>query len=406
MDKHPIPESLLAKLTPLEQLSDAERAYLLKFCRMDTIPPGKRLPAKNAASWFSFVIDGRMDLIRDGAVVDHIDMNSDSSRALEPVFATKDGEGVEFALATTPVKLLSVRRKAVLQLLDKGYEIEEEALFEGENEMLVELYESIQSNQLNLPTMPDVAVRIRMLSENPDVGINEIAKVAQTDPYLAGRLIQAANSAAYRGSQTIGTVREAITRLGLKRSTTLALGIAMKTAFVSKSPAISNSLQKNWEISVEVSALAHVIAKHTGKIDSERALLAGLVHRIGAIPILGYAEQSGWDETRTKQAMLRFSAMLGTLLLKNWSFDKEIIHAVEICGQWGRNSDENVDLGDVIIAARVYANIRSPEPEDFPDIDRVPAFGRLGLGTLESDRTLLILEEAADEIAGIREFLS
>lgn len=406
MDKHPIPESLLAKLTPLDQLSDAERQYLLKFCRMDTIQPGKRLPAKNAASWFSFVIDGRMDLIREGVIVDHIDKSRDSSRALEPVFATNDGERAEFALATTPVKLLSVRRKAVLELLDKGYEIEEEALFEGANEMLVDLYEKIQSNQLNLPSMPDVAVRIRMLSENPDVGINEIAKVAQTDPYLAGRLIQAANSVAYRGSQSIGTVREAITRLGLKRSTTLALGIAMKTAFVSKSPTISNSLQKNWEISVEVSALAYIIAKHTGKIDPERALLAGLVHRIGAIPILGYAGQNGWDEARAKQAMQRFTVMLGALLLKNWSFDEEIIHAVEICDQWDRNSDESVDLGDVIIAARVYANIRSPDPEDLPDIERVTAFSRLGLGTLESDRTLLILEEAADEIAGIREFLS
>lgn len=397
---------LLAHLIPLDGLSDADRAELLKRARLDSIEAGKRLPARNGERWSSYLIEGSMDLVGQGAVVEHLDPELDPERVRHPVFADDAAERVEHAVTTTPVQLLSISRAAIQELIDAAYDVDEASINDVEGGLLAQLYQAFHNGQMKLPSMPEVAVRVRMLAEDPDSGIGDIAKIIQTDPSLAARLIQAANSAAYRGSRPVESIRDAVTRLGLKRASSLAMSIALHGAFKSHSQTISQHMRKSWDLSVEVSALAYVIARHIRHIDPDRALLGGLLHRIGAVPILLHLESLPATEEEIERALQRFTPMIGGLLLKEWGFDREFIRTAEEAEHWERDDDTKADLCDVVIAARLYANLRSPDPLPMPEITEVPAFNKLGLGALESDRTLQVLEDAAEEIASIREFLS
>ena len=50
---------------------------------------------------------------------------------------------------------------------------------------------------MNLPCFPDVVMRIRKALAEPEVSLTEIVKIVGTEPRLAARLLQAANSAAF-----------------------------------------------------------------------------------------------------------------------------------------------------------------------------------------------------------------
>lgn len=402
----PIPDlsdDQLAQLIPLDGLPPADRLALLQRARLDAIDSGKRLPARNSARWTSYLIEGAMELVGRGEVLERLDPELDPERVRSPVFP--DDDGIEYAATTAPVKLLSISREALQERLAAAYEVDEASINDIENDLLAQLYQAFHTGQIKLPGMPEVAVRVRMLADNPDTGIADIAKVVQTDPSLAARLIQAANTTAYRGARPVDSVRDAVTRLGLKRSSSLATSIALHGAFASHSAAIDRHLHASWGLSVEVSALAYVIARHGRRIDPDRALLGGLLHRIGAVPILLHLESLPATDEQIERALQRFTPMMGGLLLKEWGFERDFIQTAEEAEHWEREHGPDPDLCDVVIAARLYANLRSPTPRPMPEITEVPAFGKLGLGALESDRTLQVLEDAAEEIAAIREFL-
>ena len=401
-----ISPQLLASLSPLDRLPDAERRKLLPHVRVDTLAKGQKFPGRNARSWLSYVLDGDMEIVRHGATIRRLRAEPDGGEVRSPVFGMDD-EMADHALCLSPVRLLSIRKQPVQALLqEQPYQVEETPLAPGEASLLARIFPALQSGEIKLPSMPDVAVRVRLLAQDEGTGISEIAKVVQADPAIATRLIQAANSAAYRGAKPVDTIREAITRLGLKRSANLALGLAMHSAFSSRVPMIAAQMRKNWELSVQISASAYVIARHTRLMDPERALLGGLVHRIGAVPILQYAQDLAADETEIEQALQRYTPLFSGILLKHWEFDPEFVTAAEESGQWQRDPGPRPDLCDIIHVARLYANLRSDTPEPLPEPAQVPGFGKLGLGDPDSARALQVLEEAAEEIASIRAFLS
>lgn len=57
-----------------------------------------------------------------------------------------------------------------------------------------ELVQAIERDQLVLPTLPEVALRIREAAENPDISIAELTREISTDTALSARLIKVVNS--------------------------------------------------------------------------------------------------------------------------------------------------------------------------------------------------------------------
>ena len=69
--------------------------------------------------------------------------------------------------------------------------------------ILADLESALDADQLELPTPPEVALRIRDEAESISVTGNSLAKVIGVDPGLAASLLRVANSALFRGVNAI-----------------------------------------------------------------------------------------------------------------------------------------------------------------------------------------------------------
>ncbi len=186
---------------------------------------------------------------------------------------------------------------------------------------------AIENNELILPTQPEVAVRIRECVEDPNVTPDKLAHVISRDPALTAKFIQIGNSPLNRGSVSINSLPNVINRLGFKYICNIATGLAMEQIFQATNDNIDTLMHEAWASSSYVAAHAHVYAKRFSKVPSDTALLAGLMHLIGVLPILVYAQEN--EELAENKELLRklikeHHVTLSELILKSWQFPDDI----------------------------------------------------------------------------------
>ena len=153
-----------------------------------------------------------------------------------------------------------------------------------------EIFEAIDSDQLVLPTLPEIALRVRDVANDPDASVKLLADTISTDAALTARIIKVANSPLFRAPREIEDLNMALSRLGMQYTCNLATGLAMEQMFQATSDMVDKRLREVWSRSTEIAGICHVICKHKTKLRPDQAALAGLIHQIGVLPILSYAE--------------------------------------------------------------------------------------------------------------------
>ena len=78
-----------------------------------------------------------------------------------------------------------------------------------------------------LPMLPDVAMRIIDLSNDPDLYASKVAEVISTDPVLSARLLQVSNSSMFPFRREITNLNEALAILGVQLTMSIAVGFAI-----------------------------------------------------------------------------------------------------------------------------------------------------------------------------------
>ncbi len=104
--------------------------------------------------------------------------------------------------------------------------------------LLDALIQRIESKGLNLPTLPDVALQVRSIAEDPDSSAQDLAGAIARDPAIAARLVQIANSPLYRGLNEITSLPQIVTRLGMRTISQLVVSISMQQSFRAHTPVI------------------------------------------------------------------------------------------------------------------------------------------------------------------------
>ena len=192
-----------------------------------------------------------------------------------------------------------------------------------------EVLSAIESGKLELPTLPDVAIKIRELIDDPNVSADQLVNLLSADPVVSAHIIKAANSAA-AGGLRVDTLREAIARLGYRMLRNLVMSVAVGNIFKASSPIIDRHLKRLWEHSRVVAANSFVLALHQKHLKPEQAMLAGMVHNLGALPLCIYANRfhPRLEQAALEELVRRFSTRVGVALLHNWHFPPEIIEVV------------------------------------------------------------------------------
>lgn len=125
-----------------------------------------------------------------------------------------------------------------------------------ENALYTILIEKIKQDALVLPTLPEVALKVRRLADDPDVNLGQMGKVIAQDPALSLGMIKVANSPLLGRAIKVETVNQAVTRVGLRQIKSIATAMALEQVFVSKNKIVSMYLKKSWEKTIDVAAVA------------------------------------------------------------------------------------------------------------------------------------------------------
>jgi HD-like signal output (HDOD) protein len=275
-----------------------------------------------------------------------------------------------------------------------------------EQESLVEqLRDDIDNDRLILPTLPEIALKVRDALQDPDTDARRIAALISQDAALSIRLLQVANSASYRGPKPFDSVQAAVTRLGLSLVRSLVTSLAMKQLFQATSTALDRAFREIWDQALQVSAISRVLSYSVRHIDTEQATLGGLIHNIGALPILARIEASfgfAADELGIQELVAAASPEVGRRVLEHWEFPDGLIAIPEGCLNLAYDPGPRVELVDIVIVARLQHIAARADPESWRSWHEVPAFAKLGIDT---EVEQIDLEGGAEELAEARALL-
>lgn len=249
------------------------------------------------------------------------------------------------------------------------------------NKVSQDISKALETDQLVLPTLPEVALRVREVAEDPDAGIDDLGKVIGSDAALTARLIKVANSPLLRGNKEITDLKMALSRLGMEYTSNIATGLAMSQMFQATSDLVDKRLRDVWTRSSEIAGICHVLCKHRTRLRPDQATLAGLVHRIGVLPILTYAEENPAllrDSFTLDTVIDQLNGPIGDKILAHWGFPEALIHVPSQHMQFNRTTNEP-DYADLVTVAMLQSYMGSNHPLAQVDYASVTAFARLGL---------------------------
>jgi HD-like signal output (HDOD) protein len=270
-----------------------------------------------------------------------------------------------------------------------------------------DLAKEVSGGRVELPAFPDVAVRVRKVLADETVGTDKIARVVMSEAGLAARVLALANSAALsRGGKAITDMKMAVNRIGHSNVRTAAVSFAItQLRRAGELKAIAKDLEGLWHEATMVAALSHAVASRTHGINSDEAMLAGLMHNVGKIYILARANKHAdlFNDKGAMESIMRdWHANVGKAIVENWGFSPQLIEAVGTHEDLERVHDGKADLTDVLTVSTMLAAFIGKEANLELNMQGVRAFSRLGL---DNGKCTFIMEDCAEEISALRSAL-
>lgn len=241
-----------------------------------------------------------------------------------------------------------------------------------ENALLTILVEKITNDTLVLPTLPEVAIKVREAADNPDVNLMEMCDVIAHDPALAARMIKVSNSAFLGRSVKVSTLNQAVTRIGLRQIKNIATAMAMEQLFVSKNPVVKEFLAKSWQVTIGVAASAitllhmHIKENKHSSLNVDAITLASLVYNIGILPILTEAERH--QEVFAKpaflaQAIQKLGGKIGGQIMNAWGFPEDFVEVAESWSNAGYKPEKPCYVDFIRMAAISQDVLKVPDKD-------------------------------------------
>lgn len=285
---------------------------------------------------------------------------------------------------------------------------EESERRETESKLSFRLYRDLQADRAILPTLPDLALRIRRAIDEDVSDANAIGRLVEADPAMAVKLLKVANSALYGGRHAVDTVSAAIVRLGMQTTKQLVLTFALKEVFHNDNPLVQKRMRLLWKHSAQIAAICFVLAREVEGMQAEEAMIIGLVHDVGAIAILNYLETFpalAEDEAQLESTIARMRGELGAMILRRWNFRPAFVAAARDAEHWTRRQARDADFTDLLIVAQVHDRLRKDQTDGLPPLDRISAISRVLGGAASPEKSLEILHRAKRQVDQMRSVL-
>jgi len=269
------------------------------------------------------------------------------------------------------------------------------------------LASELSQGKVDLPSFPDIALRVRKVLADEEVSQEQVVRVVGSEPALAARLMQIANSAAINFTgKPITELRTAINRMGHNMVRSAAIAFAMsQLKKVDSLKGLEEPLETLWKASAAVAAMSYAVAKRYSKVNPDTAMLSGLLHGIGKLYILTRSSKHPAlfaDQITYNQIIRDWHSAVAKALLENWDMAEEIVTAVSEYEDMARSHTGPVDLTDVLTVGNLLAAFKEhPETIEINMLD-VAACKRMNIDRAAYEK---LIDESESEIDALRQAL-
>jgi HD-like signal output (HDOD) protein len=288
-------------------------------------------------------------------------------------------------------------------LTDTSLQAQSNAAFDFVRTLAAEL----SGGNVDLPSFPEIAVRVRRVLSDPKASVNQVVRVVGSEPALSARLLRIANSASLnRSGKAVTDLRTAINRIGYNMVRSASISFSMAQIRKSnKLAGLEHHLSELWQRSTLVAAYAFVLARNCTKVNPDEAMLTGMMHGIGKLYVLTRAidhpELFASAATLT-EIISQWHASIGRAILENWNFSESMAQAVGEQDDFSRNEEGPADLSDVIAIAILMATYVSDTPGLEAALNGLGAARRLGL---DEAQRLAVTRDSAAEVTALSQAL-
>ncbi len=191
-----------------------------------------------------------------------------------------------------------------------------------------------------LPALPQSAIRLLQLSQDPENGPAEFAVPIESDPGLTGQVLKFVNSSYFGFAREISSIKLAITLVGIRTIKNFALWSAV-FSLMPNPKCGPFDLKSLWQDSLRRGLFARVLGRLLGQADSEDLFAAALLQDM-AVPLLAKELPEEYDKLfqnrRGGQTRLsdleqeRFGwthAEAASILARRWSLPEEFADLIE-----------------------------------------------------------------------------
>jgi len=204
-----------------------------------------------------------------------------------------------------------------------------------ENTKLTKILSKVEA----FPSMPAAGTRLLALLEEPEVSVQNVEDVLRYDPGLTANVLKLSNSAYFGIPARIGSVKQAIVLLGLKRLIQLVIASCVGAVMNKSIPGYNMPPGNLWRHSIAVSLATEALVKDKKNLDGEDFFTSALLHDIGKLVLGNFVKEDfGAIESLTAKGISFVvaenmilgtdHAEIGAKILALWSFPKDVVGAV------------------------------------------------------------------------------
>jgi putative nucleotidyltransferase with HDIG domain len=218
--------------------------------------------------------------------------------------------------------------------------------------------DEIMTKVSSFPSMPQAAIKLRALLAEEDVSMDEIEGILRHDPGLATNVLRLANSAFFGIPQKVGSLKHAVTLLGVKRFAQIAVSACMSKTMDKAVEGYGLSPGELWLHSIAVSNTAEALAKYKKLTETSDVFTPALLHDMGKLVLGEFVKEEsqkiqslvakGVPLVIAENMVLRTDhAEIGALILGKWFFPSDLVNAV----RWHHNPEriKNSNLQSEIV---------------------------------------------------------
>lgn len=191
-----------------------------------------------------------------------------------------------------------------------------------------------------LPEVPQTALRVIQLLNDPDTDVTSLADVISSDQALTAKVLRLCNSAYYGLSRKVTTISEAVMIIGFSSIKSLVMMITTQSTLNKGLLGYKLNAGYFWEHSIGTAEISRHLATQLKHREPEECFIAGLIHDIGKMVLNQYALPEVYKATNlhqkeqipvfeAEQQILSFDhADIGGALAERWNFPPMLVESI------------------------------------------------------------------------------